>query len=414
MKNIIPFILLGVFISISYKGNAQFFDELSNPEIIITLTHPPMLGIKINKIAFGPASGDCADQIIDASISDFVSNGIEVIDRQNLQSILAEHNFTLSGYVNKASATAIGQILGPSALIFIKVQRCSTEQDKLYSKESKYDPKTKQSFPVIAYFSRTRTAIKLSIQAVDLTTGRIFAAQTFDSTPELKNKSYDGYPEFPSDFEVQELAFGEIAGDIHRMFLSWDEKTTLYFYDDKAFNLQQAYYALKNGNIDLAYKLSQENLENCKNTPKVKDKILGHAYYNMGMCCMLQNEHDKALELFTEAEKYRPGDIVTKAINKCQKSKQLLSSMQEVEDRANFDAEQSQAEEAQKIQEAQANTLTNEDIIELTSKKIPNSLIIQKIKTSDCKFDTSTDALVKLTNSGVSEDVISIMMGKGN
>ncbi|MGB4414677.1 MAG: hypothetical protein WBI53_07305, partial [Paludibacter sp.] len=57
-------------------------------------------------------------------------------------------------------------------------------------------------------------------------------------------------------------------------------------------------------------------------------------------------------------------------------------------------------------------TLKNADIITLTQKKLPNSLIIQKIKTSNCKFDTSTDAMINLTTAGVSEDVIIEMMNK--
>ena len=45
-------------------------------------------------------------------------------------------------------------------------------------------------------------------------------------------------------------------------------------------------------------------------------------------------------------------------------------------------------------------------------KKIPKMIIMQKIRTSLCKFDISTDAIVALTNAGVSEDVILIMMDK--
>src|SRR5206468_6773091 len=54
----------------------------------------PGLGLKISKIAFGPASGTCADQIVEALISDFVSQQVEVVDRQHLGAILAEHNLT--------------------------------------------------------------------------------------------------------------------------------------------------------------------------------------------------------------------------------------------------------------------------------------------------------------------------------
>ena len=40
--------------------------------------------------------------------------GLEVIDWQNLDQVLAEHEFSFSGYVDQKSATEMGKILGPS------------------------------------------------------------------------------------------------------------------------------------------------------------------------------------------------------------------------------------------------------------------------------------------------------------
>jgi hypothetical protein len=86
--------------------------------------------------------------------------------------------------------------------------------------------------------------------------------------------------------------------------------------------------------------------------------------------------------------------------------------MQKVDDKAAIEIEKSNNQSQQAEQSQIANTLTNADIISLTEKKLPTNLIIQKIKTSTCNFNTSTDELVKLTNAGVSEDVILLMMEK--
>jgi tetratricopeptide (TPR) repeat protein len=411
MHRIIAFFLI-IFTPI-LTANAQFFDELSNPKVILNLTHPPGLGLKLNKIAFGPATGNCADQIITALISDFTNSKIEVIDRENLTTILSEHDFTLSGYVNQSSAAAIGKIIGPSALVFVKVQRCETKQAKLYDRESKFNYTTKQTETVLAYYSKTTAFLKASIQTVDLATGRIFSAQMLDYSPERSNKSYDGYPEAPADFDVQEIAFGMLVNDVHRMFLPWTEKTELIYYDDKKCNLKQAFEAVKAGDLDQAFNLSKQNLETCKNTPDVKDKILAHANYNMGMSYMIRNDNDKALEYFREAARLRPGGIVTKAIGDCQRAKDLMAAMQKIDEKASFEADKNQSAIDKKAKEETASTLTNANIIELSQKKLPNSIILQKIKNSKCNFDTSTDALVALTNAGVSEEVISSMIEKG-
>lgn len=55
-------------------------------------------------------------------------------------------------------------------------------------------------------------------------------------------------------------------------------------------------------------------------------------------------------------------------------------------------------------------TLTNDKIITLVKVGLKPPVIITKIQTSYNIFDVSTDALIKLSNAGVSSDIITIMM----
>lgn len=391
-------------------GAAQFLEHFTNPKVSVLLQHPPGLGLQINKVAFGPASGRCADQVVDALIDDFVANGIEVVDRQNLTAVLAEHDLTLSGYVDQASAAAIGRILGPSALIFVKSQRCDAQQDRLTGTETRYDPKTKTNYQVRVYSSRTRAFVKFSLQTVDLATGRIFAARVLDYSPERTNQSYEGYPEAPAEYDVMDEAVRMAVTEALRMFLPWSEQTELVFYNDDACGLKEAFQALKVGDIARASDLSRRNLESCQNSPGVKEKVLGHAYYNLGMSHMMAGEHDAALEYFQEAARLRPGDIVAKAIADCQKAKSLVLAMQRIEEKATLEAETREAEAASAASAERASALGNADVVEMAKKKLPDTIIIQKIKTSKCEFDTSPDALVELTKAGVSEGVIMAMI----
>ncbi len=389
---------------------AQFLDHLTNPTLPVTLQHPPGLGLSIDSIAFGPASGECSDEIVEALISDFVANQIEVIDRQHLDTLLAEHDLNLSGYVDTSQAAAIGKILGPSALIFIKSQRCTTEQDRFSETRSRYDRATKRKYNVRLYSARTRAFLKASIQTVDLTTGRVFAARVLDYSPEKTHESYDGYPEYPATFDVLDVAIHSAVTDVHRMFLSWSERIDLVFYNNKACGLQQAYQALRIGDLDRAFDLSHQNLDSCKTTPKVKAKVLGHAHYNVGMAYMMRHEYEEALGYFAEAARLRPGNIVTRAIADCHKAQDLMAAMQKVEERAAYEAERMEVESAKAEKIEIANSLTNSDVIRMVEQKLPDSIIVQKIKGSPCRFDTSTDALIALSDAGVTEQIILAMM----
>lgn len=388
---------------------AQFFDRLTNPTISINLTHPPALGLKITKVAFGRSFGMCSDQIVDEMISDFVGSQVEVINRASLESILGGHNLRLRGFIDKQSAAEINKAIGPCVMVIVKVQRCGTQQDRSFSKEKRRDPKTKQDIIETAYYSKTQAFLKASIQTIDLATGRIFAAQMFEYSPERVNKSYQGYPEAPSKFDVQDIAFRMFISDVHRMYFPWNEMTTLNFYNDKDCGLKIAYQSLKAGDIDQAFELSKQAVENAKQSG-AKDKLLGQAYYNLGTCYMIRNDFEMALKTFRESEKYRPGGILTEAISKCLKARDLTSAMQQIEDKASYEADQAQANEEKVAQQEAANTLQNADIITMTKNKLSKTIIIQKIRSSKCNFDTSTAALSSLTKAGVNEDVIMVMM----
>ncbi len=53
--------------------------------------------------------------------------------------------------------------------------------------------------------------------------------------------------------------------------------------------------------------------------------------------------------------------------------------------------------------------LHNEDVIQMVQAKLSDGLIVAKIKSSACKFDTSTGQLIKLKSEGVSDEVLKAM-----
>jgi len=55
-------------------------------------------------------------------------------------------------------------------------------------------------------------------------------------------------------------------------------------------------------------------------------------------------------------------------------------------------------------------TMTNDEVISLTKAGLAGSVIIGKIRTSKTNFDMSTDALIKLKQSGVGDDVVTAML----
>ena len=61
---------------------------------------------------------------------------------------------------------------------------------------------------------------------------------------------------------------------------------------------------------------------------------------------------------------------------------------------------------------APALTLTNDDISKMAAARLPDGVMVSRIKESPCRFDLTPDALIKLKAAGVSDTVLEAMTGK--
>lgn len=63
---------------------------------------------------------------------------------------------------------------------------------------------------------------------------------------------------------------------------------------------------------------------------------------------------------------------------------------------------------------ARAETLTNDKVVDMVKSELSEEIIIKKIKSSECRFDTSAEKLVELKKAGVPEKIIDLMLDTHN
>ncbi len=63
---------------------------------------------------------------------------------------------------------------------------------------------------------------------------------------------------------------------------------------------------------------------------------------------------------------------------------------------------------------AQTETLTNSQIVEMSKIGLAKEIILKKINDSQSNFDVSTNALIELKKGGVADEVIALMLEKGD
>lgn len=312
---------------------AQFWSELANPKVEVTLVHPPGLGLKVERLAFAPSRDLNSRELADALTADLVqSRQVEVVDRAHLDAVLKEQELGASGYVEPATIAKLGKLLGPSVLVIVNVNRSDLSRNQSTKEERSTDPRTKQEVVRRKRTSITSLDFSATVQVVDLSTGRVFGAQRLEDAPSLSNTSYDGYPAYPKDSEVRRLAFETAKVKVLRMLLSWSEVRKLTFFDDETFGMDKAHQRLKAGDTRGALDLAQEGLDQSRRDKGQKPKYYPRAQYNVGIINVILGRYEEALPYLRIALDMQPdASIFQTALRECQEAIDLQAALRRAE-----------------------------------------------------------------------------------
>jgi len=279
--------------------------KLKNPRVILPIFHPAKQKIDLSRIAFIPVIDDENDKVEKANTEEFVQTtlqyfvgepGISVLDRKNTKRLFEEINFTKSGLVEEKNAIKYGKLVGASSLLLMDVIRLDTEEsgtsDTVNGK--------------IRYKCTTRVTLKATIQAVDISTGRMLAATTVEFSKSSTNTG-DEPPSCPPTGHIRSQAFSEAAKSIKKHFLPWTESRNLVFFNGKRFNMKEAYYALESKDYAEAWELMSDGLAEAKMGGK--PKFTSQAYYNMAVMNFSRGKFQLALRLLKQAHNLHPDSI---------------------------------------------------------------------------------------------------------
>ena len=315
---------------------AQFWSELANPKVEVTLVHPPGLGLKVERLAFAPSRDLNSRELADTLTAELVqSRQVEVVDRAHLDAVLKEQELGASGYVEPATIAKLGKLLGPSVLVTVNVNRSEMSRNQSSKEERSTDYKTKQETVRLKRTSITSLDFSATVQVVDLSTGRVFGAQRLEDAPSLSNTSYEGFPAYPRDAEVRRLAFETAKVKVLRMLLSWSEVRKLTFFDDATFGMEKAHERLKARDLRGAMDLALEGLEQSKRDKGQKPKYYPRAQYNVGIIHFIEGHYDVALPYLRAALDMQPdASIFQTALRECQEAIQLQEALRRAESRS--------------------------------------------------------------------------------
>lgn len=393
-------LLLTTQIASSRPVNAQIFDRMTNPKIQLVITHPPEVVLKgVSRIAVLEFTGNrvCAPQLT-VLLGQVLQNSqkFELIDRSNINAILNEQGFQQSGAVSSQTAARISQIVGPAAFYTGRVVNCSNERFPTVAGTTTKDNKGNTH----TTYSRKLTGhVTASVSIVDLTTSRIQSSQLIDIVDSLVNSKENGEPEAPSMDVLNSRLYGWVVDRMTRLVMPWSETVGVVVYDDRECGLRGISGMIKNGDLNTAVADLRANIANNCNATGDR-KLLAKANHNLGIALAYSGHPDDGLAALQLSQSLNKSGITNEAIRDVSEvihQNQLQRQKDAMAQELGMPAKGSLPEVA---------AMTNKDVIDMVKAKLSDAIILTKIRSSPCRYDSSTPALIALSQAGVSEQVI--------
>jgi curli biogenesis system outer membrane secretion channel CsgG len=382
---------------------AQLWEKLTNPKFTVPISHPPQVVFKAGtKIALRALEGPCANEIGDnLQQAVFQTRRFEVIERSQLESVLREQNFQASGSVAPETAAKIGALLGPSAMVMGRVNRCTVQlADPTYQNFT--TTRNGQRITYRRYYRKATGYLTANIRIVDLSTGKLVASEQFEQQAARQTEADGDLPEPPDENLVRTDLYERLTADFMKLIAPWTEHVELTVYDDKKWNLKQSAEQIKRSDFEGAVATVRASIGQLE-PAETDTKLIAHAYYNLGIGLLYSGQPAEALTALRKSDTLKGSDIAKSAIAVAQKSLALA------ERRARLEAQAIDLGPAPAPAAPAEEVLTNTDVIQMTKGKLGEPVILAKIGATKCKFDTSTKGLLELKAAGVSDTVIQAM-----
>lgn len=277
---------------------------------VVPITRPADINlVGIKRIAIGDITGNAGTALSDILTQKLFESGrYEVLDRQNINTVMREHNLNMSGAVDEATAVQIGGLLGTSAMIFGSSNgqySQNTEIGQPYSCGSKRESKVCRD-----YKKNAQGRITTTLKVVDLKTGKIIAIKNFSE--EGSDSAWEAN-EWPPDID-RDVLMGKIlnatASKFMKMIAPYTDFVSVEFDDDS--NMPEV-----NAGIESAQKGLWDSASIQFKNAVDRNPNDAAAWYNLGLAYMYTYRFDDAIQAFNRSNSIKPSSKCSQEIANC-------------------------------------------------------------------------------------------------
>lgn len=314
-----PFKKIAVF-DFDCTGSFKFWYDAGNKELSFEdIAKKALLKTLGLETGGGPARPDPRTAFPGSAISakiitDLVQNGFyEVLERTQLEKIMAEHRLTMTGLVDESQAAQIGKLLGVDAIMLGSSAYSMSDAGEWYEYTEQVKTQVpgdsgktvtvEQDVKRRAFRATRHVSLDVNYRIVEIATGRIVAAQSNRSSRRLVSERptpEEACTNLPEWRPALDAAADNIAASTVLQIAPYYVYQSRKLEKGPARNMQQALEYAKRGMMDDARGLWEQSA-NDQSAKAVKDRVA--AMYNLGVYAELSDDLDKAESLFDQCYK---------------------------------------------------------------------------------------------------------------
>ena len=224
------------------------------------------------------------------------TNRFTVVDRQHMASVMRELHLSSSDLADPNAAAKLGKVVTAGALIFGDVQNAYREQPD----ESRY--KDEKGVYHTWYQIRGEAYVRATFKVVDVSTGRLVVARTYEERRDDTNRALDRRPQSVDRIALEGAARRAVVERFMKAIVPHQEFMLANFQKDSDIpQLEGGIGWAERGDWKKAQGTFNEAAQAAEGNLKLKSGQIAKCYWNLGLAYEYAGDYDKAEAMINKA-----------------------------------------------------------------------------------------------------------------
>ena len=241
----------------------------------------------------GSANRPMTDLLEEALVN---TNRFTVVDRQHMATVMRELHLSSSDLADPNAAAKLGRVVTAGALIFGDVQHAYREQpDETRYKDDKGVHHTWYSLKGEAY-------VRATFKVVDVSTGRLIVARTYEERRDDTNRALDKRPQAIDRIALENAARRAVVERFMKAIVPHQEYMFANFQKDSDIpQLEGGIGWAERGDWKKAQSTFNDAAQAAEKNVKLKAGQIAKCYWNLGLAYEYAGDYDKAEAMVSKA-----------------------------------------------------------------------------------------------------------------